>query len=210
MNKTKLLNAEKKFFEKHPQGFAEPMFQEIMKKHNVAKMTTLCQEYFALEQFQKPLTIIDNMIKIISRASMVSLFEKPKFRDFVKELKRGEKIILSKSLENVLHGDTAEGFSTMVDILKQGKLAKWSLMTIIPFYYSPREEVFVKPTTTKHIIKYLEVPTLIYRPTPSWDFYRRFRSLINQIKQDVNPSLSISNAAFTGFLMMSGDEDEME
>ena len=76
-------------------------------------------------------------------------------------------------------------------------------MTICMLYYSPTTEVFVKPTTTKNVIRQFELEDLIYRPLPSWEFYERYRATIEQMKASVDPSLSPNNAAFTGFLMMT-------
>jgi hypothetical protein len=44
---------------------------------------------------------------------------------------------------------------------------------------------------------------LVYKPTPTWDFYTAYRDLINHAKTQVDSSLSPSNAAFSGFLMMA-------
>ena len=145
----------------------------------------------------------DNMVKAVSRSSMVSLFEKPKFRDFVKAMDEHEKAFLVNALRQQLHGKQAAGFEAMIDILKTGKLAKWSLSTIIPAYYKPTREVFVKPTTAKGILKFFDIADPVYHPTPTWDFYRKYRKLINDGKKEVSKSLSPSNAAFSGFLMMT-------
>ena len=61
--------------------------------------------------------------------------------------------------------------------------------------------MFVKPTTTKNAIRFFELEGLEYKPRPSWAFYERYRETINEMKSRVDPSLSTSNAAFTGFLM---------
>jgi len=61
----------------------------------------------------------------------------------------------------------------------------------------------VKPTTAKNIISFFEVENLSYKPQPSFEFYSSFRDLINDMKGRVDKSLSPSNPAFTGFLMMS-------
>ena len=140
----------------------------------------------------------ENMVRIVSRSSMVSLFEKPKFRDFVKTLDENEKAFLVNALREMLHGRQQAGFEAMVEILKTGKLAKWSLVSIIPAYYRPTREVFVKPTTAKGILRFFEIDDPVYSPTPSWDFYRKYRKLMNDAKKEVDRSLSPSNAAFFG------------
>ncbi|MBI9097004.1 MAG: hypothetical protein JEY91_00935, partial [Spirochaetaceae bacterium] len=94
-------------------------------------------------------------------------------------------------------------FDMMLDILKMGKLAKWTLMTIIPLYFNPLFEVYVKPTTTKNVIAYFEIDDLSYNAKPTFDFYKKYRDIINEMKNQVDDSLSPDNAAFTGFLMMS-------
>ena len=53
-------------------------------------------------------------------------------------------------------------------VLKAGKLAKWSLITICPVYFRPQQEVFVKPTTVKGVIAHFELDELQYRPQPYW------------------------------------------
>jgi len=90
----------------------------------------------------------------------------------------------------------------MVSILATEKLAKWSIISIIPAYYKPTKEVFVKPTTAKGILKHFNIEDLSYKPLPSWGFYKKYRKLMNDAKKEVDPSLSPSNAAFSGFLMM--------
>jgi hypothetical protein len=91
----------------------------------------------------------------------------------------------------------------MLSVLQTGKLAKWSLMTILPVYFNPQQEVFVKPTTAKGVIKYFELESLEYKPMPSWEFYKTFRETILEMRSMVDASLAPNNAAFTGFLMMS-------
>ncbi len=83
------------------------------------------------------------------------------------------------------------------------KLAKWSLVSAVPYYFAPRKEGFVKPTTAKGIIAFLEVEGLHYKPTPSWDFYRGYVQLLDEVQKEVHPSLAASYAALSGFLMMS-------
>ena len=88
-------------------------------------------------------------------------------------------------------------------MLSHHKIARWAVISVVPFYFAPEKEAFVKPTTAKGILDYLEVEELVYKPTPSWDFYRGYLDLLAEIKQQVAPTLSPNNAALTGFLMSS-------
>jgi len=76
-------------------------------------------------------------------------------------------------------------------------------VTIFAAYYKPDYDVFVKPTTTKGVLAAFNIDEIKYKPKPSWEFYQRYREIINQMKSEVDSSLSPSNAAFCGFLMMS-------
>ena len=203
MNLKKLKQAEEAFFDRYPGGFANPEMIAMRKKHKLDKMIELTQDSFAKRNFKLPELIVENMIKVITRSSLISVFEKPKFRDFARSLSSEDKQILAKGLEELLHRNEQLGFETMLEVLKSGKLAKWSLMTICQAYYRPQVEVFVKPTTVKGIIETFELKNLQYKPTPTWAFYDEYRAAINEMKTKVDPSLSAYNVAFSGFLMRS-------
>jgi hypothetical protein len=91
----------------------------------------------------------------------------------------------------------------ILDLLKSEKLAKWSLMTVCQTYFHPQRDVFIKPTTVIGVIEYFELDNLQYKPTPSWAFYEAYRSAFLEMKSKVDPSLSPTNPAFSGFLWMT-------
>ena len=203
LDEKKLKIAEASFCAQYPGGFEHPEMLKVGKKHRMDKMIEFAQEVFSKKRCRDIEETADNMIKAVSRSSMVSMFEKPKFRDFVTRLGINDKVFLVEALSRMLHGKQQSGFEAMVDLLITEKLAKWSLLTIIPAYYAPDVEVFVKPTTAKGVIQHFEVSDLVYKPTPTWEFYQGYRRLINEAKQRVDKNLSPSNAAFSGFLMMA-------
>jgi len=203
MNLEKLKVMEEYFFKMYPKGFEDEGLADIVKRHNVAKLTTFTQEAFAKEQFIDSNQIVENMNKIISKSSLISLFEKPKFRDAIKSMSEERKDILSIGLEKMLHGNYKSGFNIVLEVLERDKLAKWSLISVIPYYYAPKKEFFIKPTTTKNILKYFEIEEIIYKPRPSYEFYSAYKKILKQFKKEVNKKLGDNNAKFTGFLMMT-------
>ncbi|MDG3085629.1 hypothetical protein P7F88_05725 [Vibrio hannami] len=203
MNEQRLKAAEADFLAQFPGGFTHPEMVKVGKKHNVSKLVELSQEYFAPKCYSQPQLVAENMVKVVSRSSMVSMFEKPKLRDWIKGMTHHERESYAYSLKDILHGDQEYGFNTMLSLLAPAKLAKWSLMTIIPNYYSPLDEVFVKPTTTKAIIQYFELEGLTYKPTPTYEFYQKYREAIIDMRTKTDSSLTPNNAAFCGFLMMT-------
>lgn len=203
MNIDKLKQAEQAFFAIYPQGFESPEMLEISKKHKMDKMVTFAHESFSPEALENTNDSAENMIKLVTRSSMVSVFEKPKFRDAVRSMTPDEKSDLVESLSDLLHGDEAKGFHQMLDILTKHSLAKWTLISVFRCYYYPDKDLLLKPTTVKNVIKQFELKGLVYKPRPSYEFFVNYRDAINAMKDEVSPSLSPSNAAFSGFLMMS-------
>ena len=117
MNIQKLKSAEAAFLERYPGGFEHPDMVEIGKKHKMDQMVAFTQESFARENFQMPDLIVDRMIKVVSRSSMVSVFEKPKFRDYANPLPPARKRELADGLWAVLYGDQQHGFERMLAVL---------------------------------------------------------------------------------------------
>jgi hypothetical protein len=175
---------------------------EMGQKHKMEQRVEFCQINFTLKKFENPAVIVDDMVKIVTRSSMVSLFEKPKFRDYANNSSPGQRFELAEALRQLLHGNEEQGFNSMKDLLTREKLAKWTLLTIIPAYYKPQFNVYIKPTTVKGILNLLEIEDIQYKATPSYDFYVKYRDYINEIKMLVDESFRSSNAAFSGFLMM--------
>lgn len=206
MNFEVLKAAETFFLERYPGGFAHEDMVAIGKKHRMDKLESLAHELFSKDNFtasnMSPDAILEGLVTLAKRSTLISLFEKPKFRDAMKATSSEERIELAFAVQNLLHGDEERGFNAFVDMLQSYKLGKWTLTTFLQAYYCPTEAVFIKPTTTKLIIDQLELD-LIYSPTPSWEFYVKFRETISKLKSRCDPSLCINNPAFTGFLMMS-------
>lgn len=204
MNLDKLKQAEEAFLHRYPGGFDNPeIIATRNKKHKPDKMIALAQESFSKGNFRFPDLIGQNMLKVINRSSIVSVFEKPRFRDFVMNLSPQSRDLLATGMEELLHGIEHAGFEIILELLKNDRLAKWSLITVCQTYFHPQRDVFIKPTTVKGVIEYFELESLHYKPTPSWAFYEAYRSAFHEMKSMLDKSLSPTNPAFSGFLLMS-------
>lgn len=204
MNIKKLKMAEASFLARFPRGFADPAMAPILKKHNVEKLSEFAQANLTRTHFNNPEHIADTLVRIVSRSSMVSMFEKPRFRDFVRSLNSHEKEHLAFAFEKRLYGRAKRaGFEEILGMLSHYKLAKWPLISAVPFYFAPTREAFVKPNTARGLIGYLEVEDMQYKPGPSWEFYRAYVKLLNEVKKEVDPSITANYAAISGFLMTS-------
>lgn len=204
MNLERLKRAEAMFLHRYPSGFDNPEIRAVRKKrHNVDRMIELAQESFAKGNFNSPARVIQSMVKLVSQSSIISVFEKPRFKEFAASLLSEERRLLAGGLKELLHGNEPAGFEAILDLLKSRRLAKWPLMTVCQTYFHPQQAVFVKPTTVKGIIQHYELTNLHYRPTPTWDFYQAYRSTLHEMKSKVDSSLSPTNVAFSWFLLLS-------
>ncbi len=207
MNLQKLQEAEAYFLELYPQGFEDVALLPIIKRHNTAKIGEHVREMFAKENFTQPELICENFTKIVSKSTLISLFEKPKVRDMIKAMRMEQRDMLSIGLYEMLYGDKKEGLETLVEMLSFYSLAKWSIVTLIPYYFYRDKEFFIKPTTTKNIITFFEIEGLTYKSKPSYEFYVAYTKILETMKANVGEKISHDdNAAFTGFLMMAMEE----
>ena len=178
--------------------------ETIRKRHNVDKLTEFAKANVSELTLAQPESFSDTLLKIIGRSSMVSRFEKAPFRDFIGALPTKDKSRLADSFRKRLFGrKKRQGFDEIVEFLARYKLARWSLVSAVPFYFAPKKEAFVKPTTAKKIVSQLEIDGLTYYPRPDWAFYDGYRKMILDIKTHLDPSLTGNNAAITGLLMFS-------
>lgn len=206
MNLERLKEAEAEFFRAYPEGFEDPALAAIGKRHPVARLSAFAREAFPKSAFIRPGAALNDAVRLIGRSSMVSMFEKPKFRDFCAGLAPDERDLLGDAIRKMLHGrggSPRAGFETMVDMLLGEKLAKWSLVSALPYYFHPRREVFMKPNTVKGIVATFELNVPPYQACPFWEFYSAYREEFIAMREAADPALSPSNAAFSGFLMMS-------
>ena len=206
MNMKKLKDMEEEFLTFYPTGFEDAKFFPTMKKFNPSKLEEFTKENLKKENFSNSNLVVDAFFKIIQKSVLVSLFDKLKFRDMLASLTSYEKDMLNIELYELLHGNKRNGFEGLVEFLAQYNLAKWTIISVVLYYNDRQKEYFIKPTTTKNVIKYFELQNLVYKPTPSFEFYDSYKKVLNEMKKNVHKTLKIDNAAFTGFLRM-GMED---
>lgn len=190
------------FLEEYPNGFDTEEMKIIAKKHNVDGIADFVSKGFIKENFEDTALIIDLLRKLMNKSTLVSRFEKAPFKSFINDLDMKKSQDIKQALYEIYHGDEKKGFESMIGILQVYKLAKWPIISLLFAYRDPQVEVFVKPTTAKNILKTLE-SDLVYNSHPTYEFYKAYRTYINDLKEDVNKSLAPNNPAFTGFLMLA-------
>jgi hypothetical protein len=71
-------------------------------------------------------------------------------------------------------------------LMGSGNLAKWPIVTIIPFLVQPTRHMFLKPERTKEITRRLGVD-ILYSSTPTWDTYKRLLAFSNDLLDFLKP-----------------------
>ena len=199
----KLKDIEAEFLEQYPKGFKDEYFFPTMKKFKPEKLEEFAKDALKKENFSNPNLIVENFYKVIQKSVMVSLFDKLKLKDALATLNSYEKDMLSIEIYELLYGNKKEGFEGLVEFLGEYRLAKWTIISVVPYYLNRQKEYFIKPTTTKNIIRYFELKDVVYKPKPSFEFYERYTTHLNDMKKNVDSSVKFDNAVFTGFLKIA-------
>lgn len=203
MNLEKLKDLESEFLHRYPTGFEDESFFPQIKKFNPEKLEVFAKEALKKENFSNPNLLIEGFFKTIQKSVMVSLFDKLKLKDAIASLNSYEKDMLSIEIYELLYGNKKEGFQGLVEFLAEYNLAKWTIISVTPYCINRQSEYFVKPTTTKIIIKYFELKDCIYKPKPSFEFYQNYTKALNEMKVNLHKSLTYDNVAFTSFLKIA-------
>jgi hypothetical protein len=82
--------------------------------------------------------------------------------------------------------DTHVQALTSLPLIGQGNLAKWTIVTIIPFLVQPSRHMFLKPGRIKEITRRLGVD-ILYSPMPKWDTYERLLAFSNTLLEFLKP-----------------------
>ncbi|NQY95128.1 MAG: hypothetical protein HRT43_13270 [Campylobacteraceae bacterium] len=194
---------ESEFLYRFPKGFEDEHFFPTMKKFKPEKLEEFAKEALKKENFSNPNLIVDGFFKTIQKSVMVSLFDKLKLKDALSSLNSYEKDMLSIEIYELLYGDKKVGFEGLVEFLNEYKLAKWTLISVVPYSINRQTEYVIKPTTTKNIIKYFDLKNLDYKPKPSFEFYQNYTKVLDEMKSKLDKSLTFDNAAYTGFFKIA-------
>jgi hypothetical protein len=203
MNLQRLKEAETRFLTMYPQGFETPELGEMVKKHRLDKLTAFARDAFAPNALRDVDKAAGDMAKLVSRSSLVSVFEKPKFRDAVAAMSSEEKETLVGLLDQLLYGVEAAGFDGLSSLLAMYQIDKWPVVTAFRCYCCPETDLAVKPTTVKNVISFFEIEGLRYTPHPVFTFYDGYRAAVGEMRAAVSARCGPTGAHFSGFLMMA-------
>lgn len=201
MRLDRLKEKEEQFLSAYPEGFSSPELAARIKKHQIPKYVQFAQEELSPESFKDVDGATDSLLKLLTRSTLISIFEKTAFRNHLKGLTMDKRHELVHAYRVLLHEDRETGFEGVVGQLQPFKLDKWPIVTAPLYYLRPEEDLIVKPTTVKAVIAYFELDGVSYHARPQYNFYTSYRQSFMALKNKVNPILQTENGAFSGFLM---------
>ena len=201
MNIKKLKEIEKRFLALYPEGFYSEEMKEAGKKHKVAKMEAMAKDVLSEEKLQQ-VGAINGIVKLITSSSLVSVFEKTRFRNLIRESDDFYKQDIVDAVYEMIHENQETGFNRLADLLRTYKMAKWPILSVLLFYLDGTYEVLIKPTTVKKVLEYMECTEVKYTSKANYDFYRQYRDLLNLMKTQVSDKLSDNNGAFQAVFMI--------
>jgi CRISPR/Cas system-associated endoribonuclease Cas2 len=182
MNIEKLKEYEAEFLEQYPNGFDDRSFPSIMKTFNPIKLEEFTKDALKKENFQNSSLLVDGFFKVVQKSVFVSVFDKLKLKDMIANLNSYEKDMLSIEIYELLYGNKKDGFEGLVEFLSEYKLAKWTIISVFPYCINRHQDYFIKPTTTKNIIKTFELEDYIYKAKPSFEFYDKYTKALDKMK----------------------------
>jgi hypothetical protein len=206
MDTEKLKAAEAAFLSIYPMGYDTPGLAERVKRHDMTRMIAFAKEAFSPEALDDAEKAAESFAKLVSRSSMVSLYEKPRLRDAIRGMTYDEREELAGFIRELLHGNEAMGMNGLAGMLAMRQAAKWPVVTALRCYYYPETDLIIKPTTVKNIIKIFSLTGLVYTTVPNFAFYERYRAALLEMRTVTHGSYGMALAGFSGFLMMSMGE----
>jgi len=205
MNIEKLKELEDSFFEYYPNGFLDEKLVKVGKIFNTPRFTKMAIDSFEIKNFSDIESICQDFFNILLKSPLISFYEGSTLRNALKSFTNYEKDMLSIYLQDILYSGYKNSFDDFLELLASKNIAKWQIVTLIPYYFAPNNNYFLKPTTTKNIIKYFELENLKYNPKPSLEFYLNYTKQLENMKKHLRKELRDDNARFTGFLRMALD-----
>ena len=92
-------------------------------------------------------------------------------------------------------------------LIGSGNLAKWPIVTIIPFLVQPARHMFLKPGRTKEITRRLGVD-ILYSATPSWDTYQRLLAFSTDLLEFLKPHGAVDMIDVQSFVWAVTSSDD--
>lgn len=180
------------FLKRFPNGLEDEEFVGIGRKHKADNLIKAVNEELSKKNLDNLInkkdykTICEIALKLLRRASVLSVFEKVAFSNFIAHEEIQEDF--AKALYNFMYDFNEQNFERFTLILaryrseKNCNCAKWTVVSFFVAYLDPERFVFIKPTTTKAIANALEVD-IEYQSYPIYTVYEKVYNMIYEYRE---------------------------
>jgi len=180
------------FLLRFPGGLDDEEFNELGKKHRSSDkiLDTIKNDVdlnsFILEDDYHINKNIETITKLVTKSSMISVFEKVTFKKYIADKKIQATFL--KALYEMLTNLNENTMSEFVGVLNlknaelNKRVATWPLVTFFLVYFNDNNEIFIKPSTIKKLGKLLEYD-IKYESIPNYMTYTNIKKMIMDYKK---------------------------
>ncbi len=181
------------FLERFPNGLQDEEWIALGNKHKNGNLVQQVKENFSKENLSKLIKekkydeICEISLKLLKRASVVSVFEKVAFGNYMAHEEIHKDFALG--LYDIIHNFNQESFEKFALLLaryrteKNSNVAKWTVLTFFISFYDRERFVFIKPTTTKKIANALKTD-ICYSSYPTYETYDKVYNMIMDFREE--------------------------
>ena len=191
------------FLARFPQGFYDPAFLGDSKTTGERLYKWAAHEFYEERlgsgKFEYLIRnnfpeLVQEIERCVGRVNLLSIYEASAFRDALK-VESAARLFIHRLFELLESKDITEAvfapYAASVCSLpaERGRVATWTVATIIPYLAQPHRHMFLKPETTKNAADALGFE-LNYRSEPNWLTYSsllRMAEIYNQKLSHLKP-----------------------
>lgn len=208
INKQTAKSIDQMFLTIFPDGLEDQTWNDLGKKHDPTKIFKVLENELSEKELKKLLkqkdyeTICEVTTKLVKKCTVVSVFEKVAFSNFIAKETSAE---FCNALYNFLYNYSEESFESFVSVLskhkhsKNANAAKWPIISFLKAYQDPNSYVILKPNTVKAVAKALEFD-IEYSPRPNYNTYCKVLEMVKQY-QSVSSICNNQNLIITQAVM---------
>lgn len=181
------------FLQKFPDGLNDELWIDMGKKHKTIKITEKLNDQLSKQNFKMLITkkdyqtICDLSLKLLRQSTMISVFEKVAFANYLAhdDIKKD----FSLSLFDFMYKFGEDSFKNFVLTLARHKkekncnACKWTVVTFFKAYQDTNNYIFVKPTSIKAISNALHTE-IGYTPYPNYETYMKAYNMVKEYRDN--------------------------
>jgi hypothetical protein len=197
--------ARQRFGQFFPDGFRSAAFEESEREYKLAAKAKL-DARVPLDQALTGTGFGEAVLSAFRDTNLLSPFEKTRLQPL---LRGPDADAFIQAAARFALEDIGPALSTMERLLAKHDNAKWTVVTYLPFLWSPEDHMFLKPMVTQDFAERVGHPFVHeYGPALEPAVYASLRDLIAQTKAELDDLDPRDNIDLQSFVYVVGDYKE--